>query len=257
MPMIDYRPLEEIISAKGLRIVLVKGYPSPWGQAAKAMFEYKGLDFLVAPQEAGGTNDALVAWSGENSGPVVAWNDEKPISRWLDILMLIERLAPTPSLIPADAAERALMIGLSNELCGELGLGWNRRLQMFAPAMDSGSPPEGVARMGNKYGYRVEDVAAANARLVAQLRALAAQLRTQVGQGRPFFIGNQLSALDFYWVAFMNLIQLPPQEECEVPDHLRQMINSSDAAVLAALDPLLLSHRDRVFKSCFKSPWEL
>ena len=240
--MLDYRPLSEIINAQGLRLVLVKGYPSPWGQAAKTIFEIKGLDFLVAAQEAGGTNEELVAWSGENSGPVVAWNDEKPISRWLDILMLAERLAPTPSLLPDSAHDRALMIGLANELCGELGLGWNRRLQMFAPAIDSGSPPEGVARMGSKYGYRRADVAAASG---------------EVAKGRPFFIGNRLSALDIYWVAFMNLLQLSPPSQCEVPDPLREMIDSTPAEVMAALDPLLVSHRDRIFNAHFRNPMEL
>ena len=255
--MLDYRPLPDIINAQGLRLVLVKGYPSPWGQAAKTIFEVKGLDFLVAAQEAGGTNEELVAWSGENSGPVVAWNDEKPVSRWLDILMLAERLAPTPALIPADVHERALMVGLANELCGELGVGWNRRLQIFAPAMDSGSPPEGVARMGAKYGYRRADAEAASARLVAQLNALAAQLRAQVAKARPYFIGNSLSALDIYWVAFMNLLQLPPPAQCEVPDALREMINSTPPEVMAALDPLLVAHRDRIFAEHFRNPMEL
>lgn len=255
--MLDYRPLGDIIKAQGLRLVLVKGYPSPWGQAAKTIFEIKGLEYLVAAQDAGGTNEELLAWSGVNSGPVVAWNDEKPISRWLDILMLAERLAPTPSLLPAEVHDRALMVGLANELCGELGLGWNRRLQMFAPAMDSGSPPEGVARMSSKYGYRQADVAAASTRLIAQLQALAAQLRSQVAKGRPFFVGNSLSALDIYWVSFMNLLQLSPPEQCEVPDALREMINSTPPEVMAALDPLLVAHRDRIFNAHFRNPMEL
>lgn len=255
--MLDYRPLSEIIKAKGLRIVLVKGFPSPWGQAAKAMFEVKGLDYLVGPHEAGGTNDELVAWSGENSGPVVAWNDEKPISRWLDILMLAERLAPTPSLLPPDAADRALMIGLSNEICGELGIGWNRRLQMFAPMLDSGTAPEGIVRMGEKYGYSSDSAKRAGARTAAQMRALADQLKRQEAAGRPFFVGDHLSALDLYWVAFMPLITLPPIEECPVPEPLRPMFACGDPQVMDALDPILLKHRDRVFKAYFRNPMEL
>src|ERR1700745_931062 len=108
--MIQYRPIDEVINHSGLRRVLVQGMPSPWGQAAKTIFELKQLDFVVGPQEMGGSNEALVAWSGQNSAPVVAWADEPPISRWTDILLLAERLAPSPSLIPADPKERALMI---------------------------------------------------------------------------------------------------------------------------------------------------
>jgi hypothetical protein len=42
------------------------------------------------------------------------------------------------------------MIGLSHEICGEMGIGWNRRLQLFAPAYASGNTPAGVSRMGAK-----------------------------------------------------------------------------------------------------------
>ena len=47
--MVDYRPFSEIVDSPGLRIVLVKGLPSPWGQAAKTIFEIKGLDYVAAP----------------------------------------------------------------------------------------------------------------------------------------------------------------------------------------------------------------
>ena len=40
--MLQYHRFEEIIDHPGLRIVLVKGMPSPWGQAAKTIFEIKG-----------------------------------------------------------------------------------------------------------------------------------------------------------------------------------------------------------------------
>ena len=44
--MLEYRSFEEIIDHPGLRIVLVKGMPSPWGQAAKTIFEIKGLEYV-------------------------------------------------------------------------------------------------------------------------------------------------------------------------------------------------------------------
>jgi len=42
---------------------------------------------------------------------------------WLEILNLAERLAPLPGLLPPDPAQRALVVGRSNELLGEWGLG--------------------------------------------------------------------------------------------------------------------------------------
>ncbi len=88
--MLNYLPLADLIAHPGLRLVLVQGFPSPWGQAAKAIFEFKGLDYVVAAQQAGGTNDELLAWAGVSNAPVVAWQDERPLHRWVDILMLAE-----------------------------------------------------------------------------------------------------------------------------------------------------------------------
>src|SRR5580698_1683365 len=174
--MLQYRSFEEIIDHPGLRIVMVQGMPSPWAQAAKTIFEIKGLEYVPAPWKPGEANENIVAWGGETSAPIVAWAKEKPINRWIDILYLAERLAPTPSLIPSDATQRALMIGLSHEICGEMGIGWNRRLQIFAPAFASGSPPPNISRMGGKYGYHESDAKAAGERIAGSLNALATQL---------------------------------------------------------------------------------
>jgi len=255
--MLDYRSLDEIIRHKGLRLVLVRGMPSPWGQAAKAMMELKKLDYVVAAQEAGGANESLLAWSGQTSAPVVAWADEPPRHHWLDILMLLERLAPTPAMLPADAALRALTVGLCNEICGELGVGWNRRLQMFAPAMESGNAPEGVARMSAKYGYSKPALDAASARTVGTLRALSDQLKAQHARGLSFFVGDAVSALDIYWVTFMNLMDPLPAAICPMPEAWRPGFVVSDPAIKAALDPILVEHRDRIFKDCFRNPMEL
>ena len=181
--MLEYRTFEEIVDHPGLRIVLVKGVPSPWGQAAKTIFEIKGLDYIAAPWRAGEPNENIVTWGGETSAPIVAWAKEKPVNRWIDILYLAERLAPQPALLPTDVTPRALMIGLSHEICGEMGIGWNRRLQLFAPAFASGSPPAGISRMGSKYGYNEDDARAAGERTAASLKALATQLKSQYARG--------------------------------------------------------------------------
>lgn len=48
----------------GLRLVLVQGTPSPGGQAAKAMMEYKDLEFSAGLQITAGEDPELVEWSG-------------------------------------------------------------------------------------------------------------------------------------------------------------------------------------------------
>jgi glutathione S-transferase len=255
--MLRYRTLEEIKAHDGLRIVLVQGMPSPWGQAAKTIFEIKGLEYVAAPYVPFAPNPDVVAWAGEDSAPIVAWQRERPIHRWVDILNLAERLAPAPSLVPPDATDRALMFGLSNEICGELGIGWNRRLQLIAPAMESGKAPESVSRMGGKYGYRSADAKAAAARIAGSLRALSRQLESQYARGVPFFVGDALSALDVYWTAFMNLLAPLPKEACPMPEEWRGAFASLDPEVSEALPPLLVRHRDAIFAKHFRSPMEL
>jgi len=255
--MLQYLSFQEIVDHPGLRIFLVKGVPSPWGQAAKTIFEVKGLDYVAAPWVAGEANEEIVKWGGEASAPIVAWAQEKPINRWSDILYLSERLAPKPALIPPDAMQRALMIGLSNEICGPLGIGWNRRLQLFAPMLASGNPPPQIARMGGKYGQNEADVKAAGERIAGSLKALSAQLESQYARGTHFFIGDALSALDIYWTAFANLLDPLPKEQCPMPEGYRPGFTVSDPVVRNALTPLLLEHRSRIFREHFRNPMEL
>src|SRR5580704_9688105 len=254
--MLEYRSFKEIADHPGLRIVLVKGMPSPWGQAAKTIFEVKGLDYVAAPWAGGEPNAEIVAWGGETSAPIVAWAKEKPIHRWIDVLYLAERLAPKPSLIPSDATQRALMIGLSHEICGEMGIGWNRRLQLFAPAFASGKPPAGISLMGNKYRYNEGDAKAAGERTAASLKALSTQLKSQYARGVKYFVGDALSALDIYWTAFANLLDPLPKEQNPMSEAWRPGFCASDPVVKAAMDPLLMEHRDKIFREHFRDPME-
>jgi glutathione S-transferase len=128
------------------------------------------------------------------------YDDERPRAGWADILLLAERLAPTPSLLPADAADRALVFGLSHELCGEEGLAWSRRLQLVHAGLHgAGGFPERVAKyLGKKYGYRPEAGAAAGARVAQLLDMLAARLKAQRSAGSPYYLGDAMTAADIY-----------------------------------------------------------
>ncbi len=253
----EYHTIEEIRRADGLRLVLVQGFPSPWGQAAKAMMEHKGLTFRVGPQAAGGENPDLVSWAGINSGPVVAWQDEPPVNRWNEIVLLLERLAPEAPLVPDDASLRAQVFGLGHEICGPLGLGWNRRLDMFRPAMESDEPPAAITSMAAKWGYFPTDVAAANRRTVATLGLLAETLKTQRARGSQYFVGDVLTAVDFWWTAFSNMVDLMPPELCPLDPSLRPLFENVPDVVVDAIDPVLIEHRDRIMRAHFVVPMEL
>jgi glutathione S-transferase len=251
METMDYVPLEQVIAAKGLRLVLVKGLPSPWGQAAKTLFELKRVPFICAPQIPGDPNLDLVRWSGQGSGPVVAWEDEKPINHWLDILFLAERIAPEPRMIPESPRERAMMIGLSHEICGEGGIGWSAREMMFAPAIESGATPDSIQIMAKRYQFDMKSAKAAQSRAAGSLGLLAEQLKAQRAAGNRFFVGGGLTALDLYWTAFSVLVAPPPDSQCPIPPSFRPAFEDVAAKLKPAIDPILVEHRDAVFAEFF------
>lgn len=151
--------LEEAKQASGLRLTFVANAPSPWGEAVKGMLKVKNIPFTATLYNSGDpANKAVVEWTGEDSAPSAMYEDEAPRSGWAEILLLLERLQPEPSLIPADPEQRALMLGLSYELCGEMGLGWSIRLLMadyaIDPNVDYPIPAEMGHYLGAKYGYR-------------------------------------------------------------------------------------------------------
>lgn len=247
-----YVDINEAIKTGGLRIVIVKAMPSAWGIAAKAMMEFKGLDFVCAHQIPMSENPELVAWSGTNSGPVVAWNDEPPLNRWDDILLLLERLAPEPRLVPETPAERIEVFGIGHEICGERGFGWNRRLDLMRPA--AGAQPSPFA---HKYHYREDEAAQANTRVIAFMQELAARLKRQKANGSDFLVGRTVSAADFYWAAFSNFVAIQPQDICPMNPAARPMFENTSAEVAAAIDPILIQHRDRIMRDYYALPLEL
>ncbi|HEX4355120.1 MAG TPA: hypothetical protein VHZ95_19445 [Polyangiales bacterium] len=127
--------VETAKASDGVRVVLLKGVPSPWSQAAKAIFEIKGCDALAVWKSAG--PDAVSAWTGVPNAPVVMFANEPPRSGWAEILALAERLAPKPALVPSDIETRIRMFGLSHELMGQQGLAANLRLMIVDSSIAS------------------------------------------------------------------------------------------------------------------------
>jgi glutathione S-transferase len=159
-------------------------------------------------------------------------------------------------MIPSDPLQRVLMWGFANELAGEQGIGWNRRLQGFARARNSGKTNPVSETLIGKYGYDAEAAKAASARIAGSLNALATQLKAQQSRGIGFLVGDALSAADIYLVTFLNLVAPLPHEHCPMPDAFRAGFTAREPEILAALDPALLAHRDRIFGEYFRSPME-
>lgn len=194
----EYVSVDEAIARRGLRMVVVGDVPSPWGEAAKGIFHIKGIDWVAV--RLAYDSEPLKAWAGQRSGPVAIYDNERPRAGWAEILLLAERLAPGPTLLPKDAAERALAFGLAHEICGEDGLGWARRLQLIHAGLQGagGFAPRVAIYLAKKYGYGPEAGAAAGARVAALLRMLTARLKAQRAAGSRFYVGNTVSAVDVY-----------------------------------------------------------
>jgi len=250
--MVDWVPIEQARRAPGLRLVLTQGVPGPWGEAAKAIFHVKGIPYLPVAQTGGGSNDALVAWTGHANAPTAVWNDERPRAGRNEILLLAERIQPDPPLLPADPEERALVFGLSHEIGGEDGFGWNRRLMLLAPMHAVADPTEALARMrdtlSRRYGYSAEAAARAPGRCAGILDGLARRLRRQRDAGSDYLVGQGLTAADLYWATFCAIAAPLPEDLCPMGAGMRASYTVTDGPVRDALDPLLLEHRDRVYE---------
>lgn len=128
--MAEYVDIEQAVTISGLRVVLPPGIPGPWAEAVKGILHVKKIPFTRVRHD-GGNYAPLIRWTAQSSAPVMVYNDERPRSVWSDQLFLAERLQPNPSLVPSNIEERVVMFGLSNELCGESGFGWSRRLMLI------------------------------------------------------------------------------------------------------------------------------
>jgi glutathione S-transferase len=253
----EYVSVDEAIARRGLRMVVVGGIPSPWGEAAKGVLHIKGIDWTAVRLVY--DSEPLKEWAGQRSGPVAIYDDERPRAGWAEILLLAERLAPAPSLLPQDAGERALAFGLAHEICGEDGLGWARRLQLIHAGLQGagGFAPRAAGYLAKKYGHSPEAGRAAGARVIALLGMLAARLKAQKEAGSGFYIGNTLSAVDVYSATFMALLSPLPQAQCAMEAGSRSALETLDAPTAAALDPMLLAHRDMMYRERLVLPLSL
>lgn len=239
-----------------MKLVLNAGFPGPWCEAAKSIYYVKGLDFVAVRQDVGKPNEALHAWSGHRNAPVVMYGEEPAKTTAEQIVLLAERLAPQPHLVPDEVEQRALMFGLIRELSGELGLGWSRRALMLRSAMAKAS----VERPNNlfvlDYGHGFANEAQAIQRCVSILQAFSTRLREQQAAGKHYLLGESLTALDIYWATFAIMLQPLPRDLCALPDAIRPAYESYPDAIRAAADDILFEHRDYVYQQHLQLPMD-
>lgn len=245
--------ITEARDARGLRMACLRRIPSPWTEAAKGIFYVKGLDCQYAAQGDGDPDDAIANWAGDSEIPVVAYENEPLRTGWAEILILAERLAPEPALIPSDAQLRSELFGLSHEICGEMGLGWCVRLLLLQSEMGHSSnrtfPSAAAATLAGKYGFNPSHVQQAESRVAEVLALLDAALGD-----RDYFLGDSLSALDIYWATMANL--LAPLADAELPmsSSMRGVYTTTNPVILDALTPGLKDHQQRTYDNHLELP---
>jgi glutathione S-transferase len=260
-PAINYISFEQAQQEAGLRMIVVKGLPSPWGEAAKGLFHIKQLTWAATYHDP--SSREMSAWSGSRSAPVDIYNDEQPLASWLDILLLAERLAPEPALLPTEPEQRESAIALCEKICGEMGLGWSRRLDSVHKGLNGKSLAEGgypqpiAGYLAKKYGYDKSQADTYGQRTIELLTLLTDTLKKQQETGSKYYSGNRISAIDIYSATFMACFKPLPEEQCAMHQPIRSVFAALDEKTKVALDPVLLDHRDYIYNNYLVLPLSL
>jgi glutathione S-transferase len=248
---LDYQSIKSAETETGLRLVLNAGVPGPWSEAAKALFSYHGVAYTPVAQLPGQENVELVAWTGHRNAPIAMWRDEPPRTRWLELLMLAERLGHNESLLPEDRRQRIQVLGWTHEIAGESGFGWCARQLIFASwASQLSEDEQRHHRMLTAYDFAAHDSRDMQQRATRFLVEFAEALESSEG---PYLIGDRFSAADLYWAYFSNL--LAPMDDQRNP-----MVPAARSSYeipgqhLAGYAPEVLAHRDYMFEHHLQCP---
>ena len=241
--------LEEARQASGLRLVIATNVPSPWSQAAMGVFDMKRLDYLAVRYRR--SDEEIRRWTGARNVPVVLFDDEPPRTGWAEIVALGERLGGQVSLVPDDDDRRVRMFGLSHEILGEGGLGWNVRLLVTHASLTTegrtGWPKPVAEYLAPRYGYAPDRVPATRARAIGTLRLLDAVLAESRSRGHAYFLGPSPTALDLHTAVTLGTIWPLPEAQCPMLPPIRHAFETLDQEVKAAVSPALLEHRAQMF----------
>lgn len=241
--------LDAARTARGLRLVLAAGIPSPWSEAAKGIFRIKNVPFVAV--RLGPFDKEVKAWTRSRNAPAAMYDDEPARTGWADILELAERIAPEPSLVPRSPQDRVRMFGLAHETMGEGGLLWCGRLLTIAEGLASdgerGFPPMVGQYLAPRYGFTPERLPLARARVSEGLAMLAGALGD-----RSYFFGEGPTALDVYAAAAVNILDPLPDDQCPIMPPIRQAFESMKGE-LAVARPLI-EHRARMYERHLELP---
>ena len=74
---------------------------------------------------------------------------------------------------------------------------------------------------------------------------------------RTYYVGDALTAADVYAATVMAMFRPLPPAQCAMDASTRAAFESHDAETDAALDPVLLEHRDMMYSKHLELPLSL
>lgn len=246
----NFVTLEEAAKLNGVRITLIPGVPGIYAECLKNMLDVKGVAYTRAlhPMMGKGDNQAfLYQLTAQKSLPTMLYNDERPRNSWIEQVVLADKLGKGPSLIPSDAHDRVLMFGLMNELLGEDGVVWTKRL-LF-----------GQSDFTKKYGWTESAGQDAPRRLAASIQVFTEQLRKQKEAGSQYIIGTSLSALDIYLATCSYMLKPPGAEILPRTKENKGLlmgfsVNPPEVQALLDSAPWLIEYRDNILRTNCVTP---
>jgi glutathione S-transferase len=198
---IEFVPLEKAARMKGVRVTFLPGVPALFSECLKNFLDAKKVPYTRALHPAFGKDQSfLYKLTSQTSLPTMLHDDERPRNSWIEQVVLADKLGGPPSLIPEKLDERVLLFGLMNELLGEDGLMWRKRL-LF-----------GASPFTEKYGHSDQAATEAPARIAEVVGSFAARIDAQRAAGSRYLLGKSLTALDIYFATVTYMI-CPPGED--------------------------------------------
>jgi|TARA_B110000902_G_C14293331_1_gene582040 glutathione S-transferase len=241
-----YSRLSDVGNTAGPKLVLTKGMPGPWGELVKAILQVKNVTYTAVAQYPGKSDEQLKALSGQTSAPVLI-DKGACIADLKEIILAIEKNYPSPLLLPSDELALASVWEFIDFIAGPDGFAWNRRLMMFIPLMKVDPPLELINSLAAKYGYSEAVAEDAPRRVLIILARMAAQLNAQAKSNQRYMFGNSLTALDITWAVFCSMLLPLPETVNAMPQGMRESYTLSDD-LISYIDPILIEHRDYIYK---------
>jgi hypothetical protein len=249
----EYLSANDAQNLPGLRLVLSRDVPGPWGEAAKALFKLRNIEYKPVAQKPAGRNPDLVEWTRHRNAPIAMYENEAPRVRWQEILDLAQRLGSGSSLVPTDRADRIFMMGLINEIAGEGGLAWNARFFMLDLAYQAmGAEAAAKNPMLAEYQFSPASIPPMKEKIESFLAYLSEHIKNRESD---YLVGSQFTAADVYWAYFSNMLEPLPPTQCPMPDSLRVAWGAL-AASIDGYDSVLIEHRDMIFARHLTLPME-